>query len=128
MILQELREMGVKIALDDFGMGYSSLAYLKNFPLNALKIDRSFVQDITTQLSDRAIASAIVTLGRGLGMKIVAEGVETAEQMQILSELDCDEIQGYWLSPARPGEALGEIYQRIADSQPQLPGRMGQQA
>ena len=128
VILQELREMGVKIALDDFGMGYSSLAYLKNFPLNALKIDRSFVQDITTQLSDRAIASAIVTLGRGLGMKIVAEGVETAEQMQILSELDCDEIQGYWLSPARPGEALGEIYQRIADSQPQLPGRMGQQA
>ncbi|WP_159784680.1 putative bifunctional diguanylate cyclase/phosphodiesterase [Sodalinema gerasimenkoae] len=127
VILQELREMGVRIALDDFGMGYSSLAYLKNFPLNALKIDRSFVQDITTQPSDRAIASVIVALGRGLGMKIVAEGVETVEQMQVLSELDCDEIQGYWLSPARPGEALGEIYDRIADCQPQLPRRMGRE-
>ncbi|MGM0455302.1 MAG: putative bifunctional diguanylate cyclase/phosphodiesterase [Cyanobacteriota bacterium] len=120
VILQELREMGVRIALDDFGMGYSSLAYLKNFPLNALKIDRSFVRDVTTQSKDRAIASVIVALGRGLGMKIVAEGVETAEQMQLLFELDCDEIQGYWLSPARPGEALDEIYERIRICQPLL--------
>ncbi|MFP4653716.1 MAG: EAL domain-containing protein, partial [Phormidium sp.] len=120
VILQQLREMGVRIALDDFGMGYSSLAYLKNFPLNALKIDRSFVRDVTTQSKDRAIASVIVALGRGLGMKIVAEGVETVEQMQLLSELDCDEIQGYWLSPARPGEALEEIYERIRICQPLL--------
>lgn len=98
-ILQRLQEMGIRIAIDDFGTGYSSLTYLKKFPLNALKIDQSFVQDLTKDTDDIAIIKAIITLARGLNLNVVAEGVETQEQQEQLRSLNCHEMQGYWLSP-----------------------------
>jgi diguanylate cyclase (GGDEF)-like protein/PAS domain S-box-containing protein len=107
--LQNLRHMGIRIALDDFGSGYSSLNYLRRFPLNSLKIDRSFVQDIATSTSDAAIISAIVTLSKGLNLTVVAEGVETQAQVDKLRSLQCDLIQGYWFSPALPAAALTSL-------------------
>ncbi|MEG4344213.1 EAL domain-containing protein [Microcoleus sp. A003_D6] len=99
-VLRELQNMGVQIALDDFGTGYCSLNYLKKFPLNILKIDRSFVSEMTTDPCERAIAKAIATLGRDLKLSVVAEGVETKEQLDCLRELHCQEIQGYYFSRA----------------------------
>lgn len=98
-ILRRLQEMGIRIAIDDFGTGYSSLTYLKKFPLNALKIDQSFVRDLTKDTDDIAIIKAIITLARGLDLSVVAEGVETQEQQEKLRSLNCHEMQGYWLSP-----------------------------
>lgn len=98
-VLRRLREMGIRISIDDFGTGYSSLTYLKNFPLNALKIDQSFVRDLTRESADMAIIKAIITLARGLDLSVVAEGVETQEQQEKLRSLNCYEMQGYWLSP-----------------------------
>lgn len=97
-ILTQLNKMGVQIAIDDFGTGYSSLNYLKNFPIHTIKIDRSFVQDLTVDPSDVAISSAIIALGRGLNMNVVAEGVETKEQLECLRKLECEEMQGYFFS------------------------------
>lgn len=99
-VLRELQNMGVQIALDDFGTGYCSLNYLKKFPLNILKIDRSFVSELTTDPCERAIANAVATLGRDLNLSVVAEGVETKEQLECLRSLHCQEIQGYYFSPA----------------------------
>ena len=97
-IMNELAAMGLGIALDDFGTGYSSLAYLKKFPITTLKIDRSFVIGITDEANDGAIARAIVTMGQQLRQEIVAEGVETREQMKFLRDLGCDQLQGYLFS------------------------------
>lgn len=102
-ILEALRWIGVGISIDDFGTGFSSLTRLKAFPVNRLKIDQSFVRDITTDLNDAAISSAIIQLGHSLKIKVIAEGVETQEQFQFLAEHGCDEAQGYHLS--RPLEA-----------------------
>lgn len=99
-VLKELQNMGVQIALDDFGTGYCSLNYLKKFPLNILKIDRSFVSELTTDPCERAIANAVATLGRDLNLSVVAEGVETKEQLECLRSLHCQEIQGHYFSPA----------------------------
>ena len=99
-VLTELQNMGVQIALDDFGTGYCSLAYLKKFPLNILKIDKSFVSGLATDPCERAIANAVATLGRDLNLSVVAEGVETKEQLECLRSLHCQEIQGYYFSPA----------------------------
>jgi EAL domain-containing protein (putative c-di-GMP-specific phosphodiesterase class I) len=89
--------MGVRLAIDDFGTGYSSLAYLKRFPVQLLKVDRSFVSNLTEGGEDAAIVSAVVVLGRALGLAVVAEGVEHAEQMAELRNLGCDFVQGYYL-------------------------------
>ncbi|MFB2893928.1 putative bifunctional diguanylate cyclase/phosphodiesterase [Aerosakkonemataceae cyanobacterium BLCC-F50] len=102
--LNQLSQMGIHISMDDFGTGYSSLSYLKQFPLHSLKIDRSFVKDITFDPCDLAIASAIVALGKGLNINVVAEGVETEAQLECLRQLGCAEIQGYFFSPPLPAK------------------------
>ena len=96
--LLRLKRMGIKISIDDFGTGYSSLARLKSYPIDELKIDRSFVDDITEQGQDRAIAQTIIAMSKTLGFSVVAEGVETQEQLETLRELGCDIVQGYLIS------------------------------
>jgi EAL domain-containing protein (putative c-di-GMP-specific phosphodiesterase class I) len=97
-VLRELREMGLTLAIDDFGTGYSSLSYLRQFPINMLKIDRSFIRHIATNSGDAAITTAIISLAKGLNLKVIAEGVEDEAQLAILRERQCDEIQGYYFS------------------------------
>ena len=98
IVLSRLNEMGMSIAIDDFGTGYSSLSYLQKFPLNTLKIDRSFVNDITESDGDSSIVSAIISMAHSLGLSVVAEGVETAEQLSLLQEKDCEFVQGFLFS------------------------------
>jgi len=102
-MLDGFRRLGVRLAIDDFGTGHSSLSYIKRFSIDTLKIDRSFVQSLPENDEDAAICSAVIALGRSMRMSVVAEGVETAEQAQLLRELGCDEIQGYWLGRPMAG-------------------------
>lgn len=109
-VLGELQAMGVRISVDDFGTGYSSLTYLKTLPLNTIKIDRSFVKDITTNADDAAIASAVVAMARSLNLKVIAESVETLEQLEFLRSLKCDEMQGYFVSRPVPPEEFAQFF------------------
>jgi EAL domain-containing protein (putative c-di-GMP-specific phosphodiesterase class I) len=97
-VMRTLRQLGFEISLDDFGMGHSSLALLKNLPISALKIDRSFVRDLPHQSNDRAIVKTIAALGQQMNLDVIAEGVETAAQLDILRQSGCTLIQGFLLS------------------------------
>lgn len=110
-ILHQLKEMGVRVSIDDFGTGYSSLSYLKRFPIDTLKIDQAFVRDITTDPDDAAIATAIIAMAHSLKFKVVAEGVETQEQLTFLCNKACDEMQGYFFSRPLPAEEIGLLLQ-----------------
>lgn len=107
-LLHALRAMGVELAMDDFGTGYSSLAYLKRFPLNVLKIDRAFVKDVLTDTHDAAIASAIIALGRTMGLTVVAEGMERVEQANFLLSLGCQRMQGFLFARPVPAGVFAE--------------------
>jgi EAL domain-containing protein (putative c-di-GMP-specific phosphodiesterase class I) len=100
--LQKLNELGVDIVIDDFGTGYSSLSYLAKLPVSTLKIDRSFIYGLEKNPKNLSIVTAIISLAHSLKLKVVAEGVETEQQLQLLQLLKCDEIQGYIFSPAVP--------------------------
>lgn len=107
--LHDLKALGVKLAIDDFGTGYSSMAYLKDFPVDRLKIDKVFVGNLETEPTNIAILKAIIALGHGLNLKVVAEGVETAYQQQYLHDMGCDELQGYYFSKPLPAEAFIDL-------------------
>jgi EAL domain-containing protein (putative c-di-GMP-specific phosphodiesterase class I) len=105
-ILKRLKTIGVGIALDDFGTGYSSLSYLRRFPVDRIKIDKSFVHEIASSRSDTAIVEAVIGLGRNLGLRVIAEGVETVDQARVLSTLGCREVQGFLTGRPGPAEDL----------------------
>lgn len=110
--MQELKQLGVRLALDDFGMGYSSLSYLRRFPLDKLKIDQAFVSDIAQDGGDAALVRAIIAMGHHLGLRIVAEGVETASQYGYLRRNHCDEFQGFYIARPLPAAEIPELLRR----------------
>lgn len=110
--LKSIREMGVHISVDDFGTGYTSINYLRQYPISVLKIDQTFIKGLPNNQNDVAITSAVIALGHNLGLEVVAEGVETAEQMQYLSEHSCDLIQGYFLSRPLPEGKIVQVLTR----------------
>lgn len=115
-VLKRLRAQGVRLAIDDFGTGYSSLAYLKRFPLDLLKIDKSFIRDIPRDRDDREIATAIIAMAHALGFKVLAEGVETEAQLQFLRAEGCDYYQGFHVSTALPASGFAALFMAAGDS------------
>ncbi|MBY0430522.1 MAG: EAL domain-containing protein, partial [Rhodospirillales bacterium] len=109
-VLEMLRDMGLVCSIDDFGTGYSSLSVLKRFPINKLKIDRSFVMDVTTDVNDAAIVTAIIAMAHALRLKVVAEGVEEVPHLDFLRGLGCDQIQGYLFSRPLPAAEMGRLF------------------
>ncbi len=110
--LSEIKQIGVGVSLDDFGTGYSSLSYLKRFPVDTVKIDRSFVTDMAIDRDDAAIVSAILSIAKKLDLEVVAEGVETAQQRDVLTVGGCDQLQGYYFSPPVPAEQFHPLLER----------------
>ncbi|MDI1302311.1 MAG: EAL domain-containing protein [bacterium] len=115
LIMTQLRNRGIRLSIDDFGTGYSNLSYLKRFPIDCLKLDQAFVRDIATDANDLAIAEAIIAMAHKLGLEVIAEGVETEEQLLLLGKAGCHTIQGYYFSRPRPGqECAGMLSQHFS--------------
>ena len=120
-ILNQLKQMGITLSVDDFGTGYSSMAYLKRFPLDVVKIDQSFVKDITTDANDATIIKAIIALARGLSLTSIAEGVETEEQLNFLRRHGCDQVQGYLVNRPLPAEQMEQLLRAEQSGEPKRP-------
>lgn len=125
-LLVELHDLGIQVSIDDFGVGSSSLAYLKHFAIDSFKIDRSFLRDVILNPDDAAIVTAVITLAHNLGQKVVAEGVETQEQLAFLRSEKCDYVQGYLISPPLPAEETSKLWTRGAGRPPLLPAAQQQ--
>jgi EAL domain-containing protein (putative c-di-GMP-specific phosphodiesterase class I) len=113
-VLEQIRSLGVKISIDDYGTGYSSLSYMKELPVDMLKIDRCFIINLESDAADRAIVNSTIVLARHLGMKVLAEGVETEAQLEALQAFGCDEIQGYYFSKPLPADEFRQLILRDA--------------
>nr|MCH9741304.1 EAL domain-containing protein [Campylobacterota bacterium] len=111
--IEQLRSFGVLVSIDDFGTGFSSLSNLKDFLFDKLKIDRSFIRDMDSDISNEAIIKATIAMAKSLNLKVIAEGVETIEQLNFLVENGCDEIQGYFYSPPVPANAIPKMVNHI---------------
>ncbi len=109
VVFQQLKAMGFSLSIDDFGTGYSSLAYLKRFPIDTIKIDRAFVKDLASESEQAAIAIAIIAMAHGLKLRVLAEGVETQPQLDILRDQGCDAIQGYFFSHPLPADRVEQL-------------------
>jgi EAL domain-containing protein (putative c-di-GMP-specific phosphodiesterase class I) len=120
-LLDEIQSRGVRLAIDDFGTGYSSMSLMKQFPIDTIKIDRSFIKELALNAEDRAITTAIISMGKALGLTVVAEGVETAEQNHFLREHACDELQGYLFSKPVSPEEIGLLLRPYRSSPPLQP-------
>jgi EAL domain-containing protein (putative c-di-GMP-specific phosphodiesterase class I) len=123
-LLDEIQDRGVRLAIDDFGTGYSSMSLMKQFPIDTIKIDRSFVRDLAENSQDRAIATAIISMGKALGLTVVAEGVETTEQDAFLRSHSCDELQGFLFSKPVPADDIPALLRPVVPSpslQPEFP-------
>jgi len=125
IVLQGLREIGVSIAIDDFGTGHSSLNYLKRFPIDALKIDKSFVEDVPDGFEDAAIVRSVIQLAKGLNLRVIAEGVEKLEQLEFLRENDCREVQGYYFAYPLSADEFGAVVVKRRESLPALHASTG---
>jgi len=112
-VMNELKSMGFKLSIDDFGTGYSSLSYLKEFPIHKLKIDRAFVKNIDHNYDDQTLAKTIVDLAHNLGLSVVAEGVETEQQLHIIEQLGCEEIQGFYFSKPITADEIDNKYRSL---------------
>jgi EAL domain-containing protein (putative c-di-GMP-specific phosphodiesterase class I) len=120
-ILRRLKALGVLIAMDDFGTGYSSLSYLQSFPFDKIKIDKSFITNLGHSQQSATIVRAVIALGRGLDMPVVAEGVETEEQLKFLAAESCDEVQGYFIGRPKPiADYADTVGRRVVSMKPKL--------
>jgi EAL domain-containing protein (putative c-di-GMP-specific phosphodiesterase class I) len=117
-VLVKIKSLGVRLAIDDFGTGYSSLGQIKHFPIDTLKVDRSFIRNIPQDAEDKAITEAIIAMGKTLSLTVIAEGVETIEQMDFLKDHSCDEMQGYYFSKPIVPEQFAELLRNHVPSPP----------